>query len=224
MADEVADRVREAIYAGVYAPGAPLREVELATVLRVSRGPVREALLRLEREGLVCSEWHRGTTVTTLSAEEADELYSLRDVLEELAVQRLIRHATDAELQAVRAAADRADGAADKHTAVQQDLDFHDAVFAAAHHRRLEAAWRAIRSQVHLFLLIRLGSSDDEYARHVATEHRELADVLTARDEERALQLFAGHRRHAAALVAAQISQDSPLPAANRAPQAASGD
>ncbi|MFD4555702.1 GntR family transcriptional regulator [Streptomyces sp. NPDC058469] len=55
MADEVADRVREAIYAGVYAPGAPLREVELATVLRVSRGPVREALLRLEREGLLPS-------------------------------------------------------------------------------------------------------------------------------------------------------------------------
>jgi DNA-binding GntR family transcriptional regulator len=218
MADEVADRVREAIYAGIYAPGAPLREVELATVLRVSRGPVREALLRLEREGLVCSEWHRGTTVTTLSAEEVDELYSLRDVLEELAVQRLIRHATDAELQAVRAAADRIDGAADKHTTVQQDLDFHDVVFAAAHHRRLEEAWRAIRSQVHLFLLIRLGSSDDEYARHVATEHRALADVLIARDEERALQLFADHRRHAAALVAAQISQDSPQPAASRAP------
>jgi DNA-binding GntR family transcriptional regulator len=218
MADEVADRVREAIYAGVYAPGAPLREVELATALRVSRGPVREALLRLEREGLVSSEWHRGTTVTTLSAEDADELYSLREVLEELAVQRLIRHATDAELQAVRAAADRMDGAADKHTTVQQDLDFHDAVFAAAHHRRLEEAWRAIRSQVHLFLLIRLGISDDEYARHVATEHHELADVLIARDEERALQLFADHRRHSAALVAAQISQNSPQPAANRAP------
>lgn len=218
MADEVADRVREAIYAGLYAPGAPLREVELATVLRVSRGPVREALLRLEREGLVCSEWHRGTTVTTLSAEEVDELYSLRDVLEELAVRRLIRHATDAELQAVRAAADRMDGAAGKHATVQQDLDFHDAVFAAAHHRRLEEAWRAIRSQVHLFLLIRLGISNDEYARHVAAEHRELADVLTARDEERALQLFADHRRHAAALVAAQVSQNSPQPAANRAP------
>jgi DNA-binding GntR family transcriptional regulator len=110
------------------------------------------------------------------------------------------------------------DGAADKHATVQQDLDFHDAVFAAAHHRRLEEAWRAIRSQVHLFLLIRLGISNDEYARHAAAEHRELADVLTARDEERALQLFADHRRHAAALVAVQISQNSPQPAANRAP------
>ena len=218
MADEVADRVREAIYAGLYAPGAPLREVELATGLRVSRGPVREALLRLEREGLVRTEWHRGTTVTTLSGQDADELHSLRDVLEELAVKRLIRHATDAELQAVRAAADRMDAAADKHTTVQQDLDFHDAVFAAAHHRRLEEAWRAIRSQVHLFLLIRLGAGDDEYAQHVATEHRELADVLTARDEQRALHLFTDHRRHAAALVAAQISQNPPQPAANPAP------
>lgn len=206
MADEVADRVREAIYAGVYPPGAPLREVELATALRVSRGPVREALLRLEREGLVSSEWHRGTTVTTLSAEDVDELHSLRDVLEKLAVQRVIRHATDAELHAVRAAADRMDSAADKHTIVQQDLDFHDAVFAAAHHRRLEEAWRAIRCQVHLFLLIRLGVSDDGYARHVATEHRELADALIARDELLAPQLFADHRRHAAALVAAQVS------------------
>jgi DNA-binding GntR family transcriptional regulator len=110
------------------------------------------------------------------------------------------------------------DAAADKHTTVQQDLDFHDAVFAAAHHRRLEEAWRAIRSQVHMFLLIRLGGSDAGYARHVATEHRELADVLIARDEERALQLFADHRRHAAALVAAQLSRNSPQPAANPAP------
>ncbi|GLY95208.1 GntR family transcriptional regulator [Actinoplanes sp. NBRC 103695] len=218
MADEVADRVRDAIYAGVYAPGAPLREVELATALRVSRGPVREALLRLEREGLVSSEWHRGTTVTTLTAEDVDELYSLREALEELAVQRLIRHATDAQLRAVRTAADRMDGTADKHTTVQQDLGFHDAVFAAANHRRLDEAWRAIRSQVHLFLLIRLGVSDDEYARHVATEHRELADVLIARDKERALRLFADHRRHAAALVAVQVSPDSPRQTPNRTP------
>jgi len=218
MADEVADRVREAIYAGVYVPGAPLREVELATVLRVSRGPVREALLRLEREGLVCTQWHRGTTVTTLSAEDVDELYSLREVLEELAVQRLIRHATDADLQAVRAAADQLDSAADKHTTVQRDLNFHDAVFAAAHHRRLEDAWRAIRSQVHLFLLIRLGVSDDEYTGHIATEHRELADVLMARDEQHALQLFADHRRHSAALVATQVSRNSPQATASQAP------
>jgi DNA-binding GntR family transcriptional regulator len=214
MADEVADRVREAIFRGVYAPGAALREVELATVLQVSRGPVREALLRLEREGLVSSQWHRGTTVTTLSSEDVDELYSLRGALEGLAVRRAIRHATDGELLSVRAASGELDGVADKHTAVQGDLSFHDAVFAAAHHGRLEDAWRAIRSQVHLFLLIRIGISDDEYARHIATEHRELAEVLLTRDERRALELFAAHRQHAAALVARQVSPDARRPSA----------
>src|SRR6266496_432912 len=67
LAEEVADRIRDAIFTGVYAPGAQLREVELAHALEVSRGPVREALLRLESEGLVHSAWHRGTTVTALS-------------------------------------------------------------------------------------------------------------------------------------------------------------
>src|SRR4051812_32626927 len=85
LADEVADRIRDAIFGGAYRPGAQLREVELSAALDVSRGPVREALLRLEREGLVRSAWHRGATVTTLSAGDVAELYSLRGALEHLA-------------------------------------------------------------------------------------------------------------------------------------------
>ncbi|MHA6758882.1 GntR family transcriptional regulator [Streptacidiphilus sp. PAMC 29251] len=197
MANEVADRIREAIFSGIYAPGAPLREVELATVLQVSRGPVREALLRLEREGLVQSEWHRGTTVTTLTAEDAAELYSLRGALEQLAVERLLSHATEADLAAVERTADRMAHAEDKHAVVRLDLAFHDAVYAAAHHRRLETAWQAIRSQVHLFLLTRMGLSGDDYAAHISAEHRELAAALRARDSERALRLFAEHRDQA---------------------------
>ncbi|MFC4949735.1 GntR family transcriptional regulator [Pseudonocardia sp. GCM10023141] len=197
MADEIADRIRDAIFTGIYAPGAPLREVELATTLRVSRGPVREALLRLEREGLVHSEWHRGTTVTTLSPADAEELDSLRGALEELAVTRLVQHADDQDLHAVQAAADRMGDTADPHASVALDLAFHDAVYAAAHHRRLEAAWQAIRSQVHLFLLIRIGVSDKGYSAHVTAEHGALAAALTSRDATRSRRLFAEHRQHA---------------------------
>src|SRR5215207_11434 len=78
LADEVADRIREAIFDGAFPPGAPLREVELAANLDVSRGPVREALVKLEREGLVQLRWHRGASVTTLSGADAEELYTLR--------------------------------------------------------------------------------------------------------------------------------------------------
>src|SRR3954453_425394 len=101
LADEVADRIREAIFAGVYAPGAQLREVELSGALDVSRGPVREALLHLEREGLVRSAWHRGSTVTTLSPEDVAELVSLRGALEELAVRQVIAHASDEDIATI---------------------------------------------------------------------------------------------------------------------------
>jgi DNA-binding GntR family transcriptional regulator len=197
LADEVADRIREAIFSGTYAPGAQLREVELASALEVSRGPVREALLRLEREGLVQGEWHRGTTVTTLSAQDASELNSLRGALEQLAVEQLLVYASDEDLTAIEKTVDRMDRAEDVHAMVRADLEFHDAVYAAAHHSRLEAAWQAIRSQVHLFLLTRIGLSDDDYTDHIPAEHRDLARALRARDAERALQLFAEHRSHA---------------------------
>jgi DNA-binding GntR family transcriptional regulator len=197
LADEVADRIREAIFSGTYAPGAQLREVELARALDVSRGPVREALLRLEREGLVQGEWHRGTTVTTLSPRDATELNSLRGALEQLAVERLLEHASEQELAAVEKIVDRMDRAGDVHAMVRLDLEFHDAVYAAAHHGRLEAAWLAIRSQIHLFLLMRAAVHDEGYTDHISAEHRDLAQALRARDAERALHLFAEHRRHA---------------------------
>jgi DNA-binding GntR family transcriptional regulator len=197
LADEVADRVRDAIFDGGYAPGSQLREVELAEALGVSRGPVREALLKLEREGLVRSEWHRGTTVTTLSEVDVAELDSLRAALEQLAVGLVADRAPDDALAAIDAVVRRMERAADEHEMVRCDLDFHDAVYAAAGHRRLGEAWQAIRSQVHLFLLTRIGVESEGYLAAIPAEHARLADALRARDRETALELFAAHRRHA---------------------------
>ena len=197
LADEVADSIRDAIFSGAYELGAQLREVELAAALEVSRGPVREALLRLEREGLVRSAWHRGATVMTLSAEDVAELDSLRGALERLAVELVVAHATDDDLDAIDQAATRMARAGDAHTMVRSDIEFHDAVYAAAGHRRLREAWQAIRSQVHLFLLTRVGVSTEDYLSHIPDEHRELVAALRSRDSETALRLFAAHRRHA---------------------------
>ncbi|MEV5714892.1 GntR family transcriptional regulator [Amycolatopsis mediterranei] len=197
LADEVADRIRDAIFGGGYAPGSQLREVELAEALGVSRGPVREALLKLEREGLVRSEWHRGATVTTLSAEDVAELDSLRAALEHLAVELVVERAGEDALAAIDAVVRRMDRAADEHEMVRCDLEFHDAVYAAAGHRRLLEAWRAIRSQVHLFLLTRIGVATDGYLAGIPAEHRELVAALRTRDRETALALFAEHRRQA---------------------------
>jgi DNA-binding GntR family transcriptional regulator len=197
LADEVADRIRAAIFTGSYAPGEQLREVELATALDVSRGPVREALRLLEREGLVHVAWHRGATVTTLSARDVAELDSLRGVLEELAVREVGTHATDDDFAAIDRAADAMRRALDPHEMVQCDIVFHDAVFAAAHHQRLIEAWEGIRRQVHLFLLTRIGRSTEDYLDGIPAEHRELAAALRTRDAAFAIALFAAHRRKA---------------------------
>src|SRR5262245_56805154 len=84
LADDVVDRLRDAIFRGRFKPGEPLREEQLAAMLDVSRGPVREALVQLEREGLVLVRRHRGATVARLSRGDLEDVYSLRLALERL--------------------------------------------------------------------------------------------------------------------------------------------
>jgi len=199
LADEVADRIRAAIFAGAYPPGAPLREVDLSGMLQVSRGPVREALIRLEREGLVTSRWHRGTTVRMLSAEDIAEIYSLRAALDRLAVATAVERAADADLAALDAVVDRmaaAVGGGATEELLAMDVEFHDLIFRAARHGRLEDAWRAIRSQVYLFLLTRAARSDD-YRAIVVEEHRAIAQALRSRNTANAVALCEEHLRGA---------------------------
>lgn len=201
LAAEVADNIRAAIFAGTYAPGAPLKEVELSAALEVSRGPVREALLLLEREGLVQSVWHRGTFVTTLSADDIAELHSLRGALEELAVTELV--GADADLSAVDDAVEDMRRARTEHEMLRADIAFHDAVYAATGHSRLLVAWEAIRSQVYLLLLTRIGVDAGDYLTHLPAEHRALADALRSADVEAVLDLFRAHRDHALNVISA---------------------
>lgn len=210
LADEVADSIRDAIFSGAYPLGSQLRELTLAAALDVSRGPVREALLRLEREGLVRTEWHRGATVMTLSRHDIAELDSLRGVLERLAVEQVVAHASDDDLEPVEQAAKRMTDIDDEHTMVRLDIEFHDAVYAAARHQRLMDAWHGIRSQVHLFLLTRVGVSRTDYLSHIPDEHDKLVAALRARDAEAALEKFALHRKHAfELLIGARLPEPS---------------
>ena len=197
LSSEVADQIREAIFDGRYAPGEALREVELSEALQVSRGPIREALQKLEREGLVHTEWHRGATVTALSLQDVAELDSLRAALEALAVRRVIDQATDADLTLIEKTASAMYRADTPHEMVRCDIAFHDAVYSVANHSRLLQAWEAIRSQVHLFLITRVNVSSDGYLEQIREEHRDLVAALRLGNVEGALALFAEHRKHA---------------------------
>ncbi len=193
LAQEAADLLREAILAGHFPPGSQLREVELAASLGVSRGSVREGLAHLEREGLVRSAWHRGTTVIDVTPQDVDEVYTLRAALDRLAATSAQGRATADQLTEldglVREMVEAVGGeAAVGETAgarlLALDLAFHDRIYDAANNGRLLAAWRAVRSQVHLFQARRIALGYEHYRARVVDEHRELAALLRSDDRE----------------------------------------
>src|SRR3954464_7514575 len=99
--------IREAILDGELAAGERLKEDELARRLDVSRTPVREALRRLEAEGLVVVEPQRGATVRSYAPEELDDMYRLRAVLEGYAARRAAERISEADLDELRKSCDR---------------------------------------------------------------------------------------------------------------------
>src|SRR5688500_2920250 len=92
--DLIADSLRDEILRGVIEPGAPLRQEELAERFQVSRIPVRDALLRLESQGLVHVYSNRGAFVISLSADEVREIYDMRILLEGDLIERAVPRMT----------------------------------------------------------------------------------------------------------------------------------
>src|SRR5689334_15832455 len=105
----VSDMLRTAILTGVLKDGEPLRQDELAAALGVSRMPVREALRRLEAEGFVDFQPHKGAVVAELSAEEAEEIYEIRLTLECRRLRESIPHLTDGALDGAAVILDEMD-------------------------------------------------------------------------------------------------------------------
>jgi len=198
LATDVALRLRTAILRGHFAPSERLREEVLAKAMGVSRGPVREALSQLQREGLVIIQRNRGAFVAQLTHQDAEEVYSLRLVLERMAARRVVQYATEAhfaELQAiVDVMASYATRAITEHEAAELDVRFHEVLFQGSNHRRLYECWTNVRLQIHILLLNR-NVADSDFRDHLVKGHQTILDALRDRDETRALIILDGHLR-----------------------------
>jgi DNA-binding GntR family transcriptional regulator len=195
LADEVADAIREAIFAGRIDLGQRLVEEELATNLNVSRGPVREALVRLSQEGLVHIERHRGVTVAQLGFDAVDEIYSLRTALERLAGEWLCRNATQADFERMAGVLqefDKLPQPVTRSSVAGLDVAFHDALYRAAHHERLYQAWLALRSQIFLYLVHR-GALRPDFAKTWLKDHEDFLDVLKRRQRTQVVKTIEAH-------------------------------
>ena len=99
LSENVVGAIRSAILNGELELGQRLVETDLAEQLGVSRGPIREALRLLAAEGLVVINVHRGTFIVQPTKDDVEEIYSLREALESLAVKRVIEIASDEEIE-----------------------------------------------------------------------------------------------------------------------------
>jgi DNA-binding GntR family transcriptional regulator len=194
LSDEVADAIRDAIFDGRIDLGQRLVEDELASLLNVSRGPVRRALVLLSEEGLVNTEHHRGTTVAELSADDVRETASLRTALERLAVDWLCRNATEGDFTRIAVVLQQVGelpGPLSPSRVAALDVAFHDAVFRAAHHERLYRSWRSLRSQIYIDLVYRRAHRDD--VGQWVIDHQKFLEVLRHRNQPEVVEMVEAH-------------------------------
>lgn len=200
LSDEVVVRLRDAIVNAKIAPGERLREEILASSMGVSRGPVREAIQRLEREGLVIIHPNRGATVARLSREDLDEVYSLRRALERLAIREAIRRAEPEYIAQMSSIVDEMVTSSavsiTPQLAAELDVRFHQALLESTGHSRLIRCWLDLRPQIHLFLLSRTVANAD-FREHLVQSHTNILNSIQDRDEPRALAIIDDHLKGA---------------------------
>jgi DNA-binding GntR family transcriptional regulator len=195
LGDLVTDVLRDMITGAKFQPGQHLKEAELADALKVSRGPIRQALARLEEEGHVELRRHRGAFVSTLTRADVEEVHTLRGAIERLAASRACMRMQGAgfdELDAVLEQMKSVDTKIEPEDAVRLDLQFHDIIYAHCGHTRVQRVWESIRGQVTVFLRARNASFPD-FLDVGYREHKELRDALALADPQAAQDAIDKH-------------------------------
>jgi DNA-binding GntR family transcriptional regulator len=191
-----ADRVREVlqrkILAGELAPGARLREMEIARELHTSQAPVREALRELEARELVYTESYKGTYVRETTQRDMLEAYLVRASLEELSGEEAARHLAG-NIGSIRSLATTVEAAAATHDLenyARLDHELHRAIVKAAANRILLRSWDALSFESRIEILLRTHPVD--LARSI-TEHTGILDALERGDGREAGRLLREH-------------------------------
>jgi DNA-binding GntR family transcriptional regulator len=191
--DGVYDNIRADILACILAPGARIHENDLAARYQVSKSPVRDALLRLQVEGLIEVLPRKGYRVRPISINDVGELYEMRLLLEKACVRRAITEASDEVLAALDIFR-TTDHAGDLATWVRYNRQFHRAIAAAAGNERLAKAAAEVIDQFDRLTFVGVATvSTDGDTDRLAAEHGALIDAIQARDKGRASRLITDH-------------------------------
>jgi len=198
LRDLVFEHLREAIVSGRLKPGERLMEVQLAEEMGVSRTPVREAIRKLELEGLVVMITRRGAYVSNLSIRDVTETFEIRAALESLAAGLAAERITPEGLEQLERILVRIGECMDDSNVdrlVELDEEFHSILFAASRNQRLTQIVSNLREQINRFRKTSL--STPGRFRAVFEEHKRIAEAISQGNSSLAQSLAKEHMENA---------------------------
>ena len=174
--EDAYQQLKDAIRKGRLVPGTRVREIEIAERLGISRTPAREAIRRLESEGLISFVPRHGAVISKLDHQATMELYDLREILEGSAAGFAARHASAAEIEELEELISAEPELSDKSDQLA-DLNqlFHAALYRAAHNRYLERALLGLRDSMAL-----MGGTSLKVGGRFKTAHAEHGAIVAA--------------------------------------------
>ncbi|WP_112382482.1 GntR family transcriptional regulator [Sphingomonas carotinifaciens] len=208
LSEQIFAIVRERIISGVLPRDTPIRQDALATELGVSKIPLREALARLEQEGLLTSQANRGFFVRPMSATEAEEIYELRLALEPEAAARACLLATADDQQAAREAFADLDIAAHEalHDVAVCNRAFHIALVAPLGRPLTMQLVERLQVLAERYVITHLEPAGRDDRAH--REHHDILEAWLARDADRTAHLLTGHLNGTLTDLRAQLATD----------------
>ena len=191
----VAAELRDAILAGEYSPGTRIRQEDVAERHGASRVPVREALRRLESEGLVTLVANTGAWVAQLNLQECEEMYQIRERLEPLLLRYNVPLLTEEQIDELERLVLEMENSTDEEEFLRLDREFHLSCYSAATTSTLrETALRLWnRTQHYRRAFIHVFRTEGD--RSVHHEHHLLVSAIRRRDLDEAERVLAGHIR-----------------------------
>lgn len=209
VGDLVYQAIRDAILSGEFESGARLNQDELARKLGVSRAPIRDALNRLEAEGLVQTLSRAGgVVVAEATAQEMANIYELRAILDTACTRLACERMSDGDLtrlQEIVEETERVTAANDPQGIVQAHAEFHYLIYAASGNPELTKIARNLWDRSYRYRVLAL--SNAENAQRGLAQHRAILSALQARDAVRAVAMAEEHDQASIRHLRSRIAQ-----------------
>lgn len=194
LRDVVFNTLRQAILKGELEPGERLMEIQLAKRLGVSRTPIREAIRKLELEGLVVMVPRKGAEVAKITQKDLSDVLEVRKALEVLAVQIACERMTKEQLGELKSVLEEfKESIKTKEPTIIAEIDmkFHDVIFMSTDNHRLIQILNNLREQMYRYRMEYI--KDEKKHSVLIKEHEEIIKSIEEKDKERAAKAITGH-------------------------------